>query len=465
MPRIVVIGGGISGLSAAFAIRTLASERGIPVELSVLESESTVGGKVRTIEADGFLCEWGVQGFLDNSPPTLELAKTLGLHKRLRAAAKAATNRWIVRHRRLEPVPMGPGLLFRSRILTLKGKLRLACEPFIRPRRSNEDETVAAFARRRLGKEALDNLIGPMVSGVFAGDPEALSVRSAFPKVAALEEKHGGLVRGMLALRKERGPSVGPGPSGTLHSFDRGMAVPVESLAKTLGNAVRLLTQAKALSRAGAGFAVHAEGGSFEADAVVLAVPAYEQARLLGPLDASMADLLSTIPYPPLAVICLGYKRAHVAHPLDGFGFLVPHSEPSRMRGKSRSISNSSTASEEGGEFSLPATSRTRAPRPSGRSPTMTARSFSVISSLLMGRALPVMVVMRAFSAGSQVAKHPSLYWRATASSMYGTSTRSLMRTMSVKKLRRPSSRAARAMAAGVLSSSHISRGIGSPMV
>ena len=333
MSRVIVVGAGISGLAAAFELRRQAAAAGRNLEVLVLEEQDQVGGKVRTVTDGGYLCETGVQAFLDNSPPTLALAEALGLAPRLRRAAEVAKKRWIYSRGKLEELPMSPPKFLKSRLLSFRGKLRAAWEPFARKRPPGVDETVAEFARRRLGNEALTVLVGPMVSGVFAGDPANLSVKSAFPKVVALEDKYGGLVRGMLALRKERGREVDAGPGGTLTSFDTGMATPCAELARSLGEAVRLRTAVTALERRGAAMRVALGDGHLDADAVVLAVPAYVQARLLQPHDPACAELLEQVPYPPLIVACLGFRREDVGHPLDGFGFLVPRREPIRLLG------------------------------------------------------------------------------------------------------------------------------------
>ncbi|HEY3358444.1 MAG TPA: protoporphyrinogen oxidase [Polyangia bacterium] len=329
MSRIVIVGAGISGLATAFEIRRRAAAAGTPVELTVLEEDALVGGKVRTRREEGYLCEWGVQAFLDNSPPTLELAHDLGLDPVLRRASPEAKKRWIYSRGALRPLPESPPAFLKSRLVSWRGKLRMACEPFIGRRKDGVDETLAEFARRRLGREALEVLIGPMVSGIFAGDPTNLSVKSAFPKVAVLEQKHGSLIRGMIALKKARGGPASAGPAGVLTSFDDGMATPCLALARELGEAVRLGHAVAGLARDGAGWTVRLAGDAapLRADAVVLAVPAYVQRRLLAPLDAAAADLLGQVPYPTLAVLCLGYRRDEVAHPLDGFGYLIPRRE------------------------------------------------------------------------------------------------------------------------------------------
>jgi oxygen-dependent protoporphyrinogen oxidase len=333
MSRIIVVGAGISGLAAAFEARRQAAAAGRGVEVLVLEEQDQVGGKVRTEAEDGYLCETGVQAFLDNSPPTLALAAALDLTPRLRRASDVAKKRWIYKGGTLHELAMSPPKFLKSKLISFKGKLRLAWEPFARKRPAGKDETVAEFARRRLGDEALTMLVGPMVSGVFAGDPANLSVRSAFPKVVALEDKYGGLIKGMLKLRKERKGEVDAGPGGTLTSFDTGMATPCATLAERLGDAVRLDTPVRALEQRGAGWRVVLADGHLDADAVVLAVPAYVQERLLAPHDPECAALLEQVPYPPLIVACLGFRREDVEHPLDGFGFLVPRREPIRLLG------------------------------------------------------------------------------------------------------------------------------------
>jgi len=334
MTRIVVVGAGISGLATAYELRRRAAAAGTPTEILLLEEEAEVGGKVRTDRQEGYLCETGVQAFLDNSPPTLELAHDLGLDEELRRAAPEAKTRWIFSRGRLQPLPESPPAFLKSRLVTWRAKLRLACEPLVRRYRGQDDETLAHFARRRLGREALEVLVGPMVSGVFAGDPERLSLRSAFPKVAALEQKYGGLIRGMLALKRERGGPASAGPGGKLTSFVPGMATPCLALARELGAAVRLGRRVTALRRDGPGFTLRlATGDEIPADLVILAVPAYVQRELLAPLDGPAADRLAEVPYPHLTVVCLGYRRADVAHPLGGFGYLVPRREGIQILG------------------------------------------------------------------------------------------------------------------------------------
>src|SRR6056297_3561088 len=201
--RVVVLGAGIAGLAAAYRIREQARERDLPVELLVLEAGHEVGGKIGTVGEDGFLCETGPNGFLDNEPATLRLVDDLGLHDDLQRSEDEARRRYLVRNGRMVEMHMNPAKFMRSPLLSSRAKLRMAGEYWVKPKTSDDDETVGDFGRRRLGREFTEVMLDSMVSGIFAGDVDRLSVAAAFPKVATLEEEHGGLFRGMLAKRRE----------------------------------------------------------------------------------------------------------------------------------------------------------------------------------------------------------------------------------------------------------------------
>jgi oxygen-dependent protoporphyrinogen oxidase len=327
---ITIVGGGISGLALAYLLK----EKGFS-ELLVLEAEERPGGKVKTEKADGFQCEWGVNGFLDNAPKTLELAQKLSLTP-LRSS-DAARKRYIYIDGKLRLVPENPKAFLTSDILSLPGKLRIGMEPFIKP--NPEDETVADFARRRLGREALERLIDPMASGVFAGDPEKMSVAASFPKIKNLERKYGSLIKGMIKMGKEakkagKGP-VGAGPGGTLTSFASGMEEIIVSLRQALGDKIKIKSRAESVEKLEKGFRIHLRGGSWiETETAVLACPAYESASILMDLDKGIAASLNEIEYPALSVISLGYTRkAKVSIPTDYFGFLVPARERRKILG------------------------------------------------------------------------------------------------------------------------------------
>jgi len=340
--QIVIAGGGIAGLSIAHAI----SRRDPTAEVVVLERSPRTGGNIRSEHIDGYLCEAGPDGFLDNAPATLALARAVGLESRLLPSNDAARKRYIVRGGRLCEVPGSVGAFLKTPLLSARGKLRIACEPFV-TRHHDVEESIHEFASRRIGPEAASILVDPMVSGIFAGDASALSLRACFPRMWQLEEDHGGLFRGMLATRRarRRDESVGT-PSGRLTSFAGGMSDLPDALTRELGSAVHTSTPVLEVCRrhpieVGHGmrsahrYAVRTSADTIDADAVVLSGPAAESATILQGIDPLLAAVLQSIPTAPLAVVCLGYDAPSIAPQcgLDGFGFLVPRSEGIRILG------------------------------------------------------------------------------------------------------------------------------------
>ncbi|GAB4252150.1 MAG: protoporphyrinogen oxidase [Deferrisoma sp.] len=335
-----MIGGGLSGLSAAWAVIRAAREAGVGADVTVCEREPVPGGKIRSERIGGYLCEAGPNGFLDNKPSTLAVSRAVGLGDRLLRSRDEARKRFVFAGGRLRQLPEDPMSFLASDVLSIRGKLRLAAEFLLPQGDPEEDESVAAFVRRRLGEEALDRLIDPMAAGIYAGDPEVMSLRSSFPKVYQLEQRFGGLLRGMMEMRKmaaaagAQGPASA-GPGGVLWSYPEGLEELIRGLVVAVGaERVRTGAAAETLERAGKAWTVRfADGTVAEADVLVLAVPAYDAARLVGPLDERLAALLQTIPYVPAAVVCTGLPREAVPHPLDGFGFLIPKSEGRRILG------------------------------------------------------------------------------------------------------------------------------------
>jgi len=316
--RVAIVGAGISGLALAERLAALGSE---PL---VLERAPRVGGRIATLEKDGFLLETGPNGFLDSAPKSIELVERIGLGPRLRRAGPEAKRRWIYLRGALRQVPSGPRDFFRSDILPLSAKLRIALEPFSR-RARDPDESIASFGRRHLGARATRDLLGAMVVGIHAGDAEKLSLPACFPRMAAIEREHRSLVLAMM--KRGRGGT----PPGTLTNLEGGMAALVQGLAAWLGAAVRTGVRVDAIRRDDQGIllsVVDAEGRhEIRADAVAITTPAGEAARLVEPLEPEVARLARAIPYAPLAVVHLAWPREKVAHPLDGFGFLVPPHE------------------------------------------------------------------------------------------------------------------------------------------
>jgi len=222
MKKIAIIGAGISGLSAAYYIKKLCPGAFV----AVLEKEDFAGGKMRTCRENGFLMEEGPNGFLDNKPHTLDLVAELGFSNRLFKSSDASRRRFIFLKNRLNRLPENPLRFLASRLMSVKGKARLLVEFFIKKGIPEHDESLHDFAVRRLGMEAAERLIDPMVSGIFAGDPKNMSLRAAFPRIYELERDYGGLFKGLIAVMKEkkrekkRGTPAGPG--GTLTSFTNG---------------------------------------------------------------------------------------------------------------------------------------------------------------------------------------------------------------------------------------------------
>jgi oxygen-dependent protoporphyrinogen oxidase len=331
--KISIVGAGISGLATAQAIL----KRNPQAELEVFESASRVGGKVESERtAEGYLCEWGVNGFLDKIPRTLELCREVGVAPV--RADKAAQKRFIFSEKALHQLPEKPPQFFTSRLLSIPGRLRVVFET-VAGGTDQADESLAEFATRRLGREAFEKLIDPMASGVFAGDATRLSLKSCFPRIHELENEYGSLIRGLISLQKKArreksDKKVGAGPGGTLTSFADGMSVLTDRIAQELGPRLRLDCPVAGLEPRGRGFALHlADGTERETDALVLAVPAYVQSRLLRDLDPELAALLSEIEYPALAVVCFGYDRSRIKAGPEGFGFLVPSREKRTILG------------------------------------------------------------------------------------------------------------------------------------
>lgn len=323
-----VVGAGLAGLAAAWRL----ARAGVRVVL--FEAGPHAGGVIRSVGEGGFLAEEGANSFTDPPPAVRALLAEAGLEGRRLASSPEARRRYVVRGGRPLAVPAGPPGLLTTRLLSAGGKLRVLREPWAR-RRPEGEESVAAMVRRRLGGEVLDYLVEPFVAGIYAGDPERLSARHAFPRLSALEERHGSLLRGARSAARERREAGGPRDPAIL-SFPGGMEELPRALAAGLGGALRLGTPVRAVRRAGEGWRVEAGGGAGETfGAVVLAVPAHALAALEtdGARGRAGLDALSAIPHAAVAVRVMGFRREDVAHPLDGFGMLVPRVERRRILG------------------------------------------------------------------------------------------------------------------------------------
>lgn len=336
MKKISIVGGGISGLTVAYTL--LANKEDL--EITIFESENRAGGKIWSDKTDGFLCEKGPNGFLDNKPRTLELCKSLGIDPV--RSNENSKKRFIFLNNSLNALPETPLSFIKSKTLSLGGKLRLLYE-LIAPK-GPEDETVAEFIKRRLGSEALEKLIDPMCSGVYAGDPYKMSMKNCFPRIKELEQEYGSLIKAMIKITKQRkaevaqqenkeNAKVSVAPGGTLTSFYNGAQTITDALVDRLGGRLKVGVSVKRISENKGTYQVETSDGSCNADIVIIATPAYAASDMLQDLDKKLSNTLTHIPYPHVAVVCFGYKKEHVTHPLNGFGFLVPHIENRKILG------------------------------------------------------------------------------------------------------------------------------------
>jgi oxygen-dependent protoporphyrinogen oxidase len=331
MARIVIVGGGLSGLSLAYRLE----QRWAALEAVVLEQQTSVGGTISTLERDGFRIEAGPNGFLDTNPATRDLCLELGLADRLiPASEESSRNRFVLLGGHLHRLPNSFLSFLTTDVVSWTAKLNVLVERF-RPRRvSAADESIDSFVRRRVGNELATTLADAFVTGIFAGDPKLLSVQAALPRLAAFERDHGSILRGMAAARRQRKADAPPvtGAStqraGQMWSFREGLQVLVATLRQRLRGPVLSGVQVRRVQRQPEGWRVSGEGQEgWSADAVALTCPAWRQAELLADVDGELAAQVGSIPYNRVAVVALGYPAAAVPHRLDGFGYLSPQRE------------------------------------------------------------------------------------------------------------------------------------------
>ena len=323
----LVIGGGISGLVCAYALQKAG------IEVLLVEASPRAGGVIHSIARDGFLLELGPQSF-SCTAQLRALCADLGIADQLLEAPPKAP-RYVLVNGALRHVPLSRPAFFLSPLINGSTKWALARDVFGKSTPPNSDESVAAFTRRKFSDQLLDRLVGPFVSGVYAGDPEKLSIRSAFPSVYEAEKAAGSIVRGMLKMAKTK---KGPRESPTLNAFRDGNETLARTIANKLGSTILLQTNVTSIGRQSGGeFEVHLEGNSSKdsvlAKSVIIATPTDVTGRLLSLLDSSFESLLTSVEYAAVAVVSLGYRKSDVGHSLDGFGFLVPRSAGLRVLG------------------------------------------------------------------------------------------------------------------------------------
>ncbi len=327
--KVAIIGGGISGVSVAFKLSKL-KDKG--VETTLFESSSRLGGTIETVHKDGYDVEAGTNGFLNSKPFTLDIFTEAGLSDKLVRSEDSARKRFIQRNNKLVRLPETGLAFLKSPLISFKGKIRLAIEFFVK-KGSSDDESLADFIKRRLGVEALDYLISPMVSGIFAGNPEKMSINSSFPVIKNLEQEYGGLIKSLLSLkrRKKGNKKAGPGgPGGILLSYEGGMGEAVKDLAKVCvanGVDIKLSSSVDEVSKKDDKFIIKVGKEKHQFDKVIVTSPAYCSSVFLDKLDKELSETLLSIPYSPIFVSGLGYNNSDMDDSLNGFGYLIPTKE------------------------------------------------------------------------------------------------------------------------------------------
>jgi protoporphyrinogen/coproporphyrinogen III oxidase len=343
--RVAVVGGGIAGLATAFRVQQAARGNRPPVHVTLFESSTSLGGKIVTEAADGFIIEGGPDSFLQQKPQALQLARELGLEPELIGANTGQKKLYSVRRGRLISMPAGMNFIIPTRwaqflaspLLTWPGKLLLGLDLVLPARKDAGDESVADFIRRRMGQEALEVIAEPLMAGIHVADPERQSLLATFPRYRLLEQQYGSLIRGTRARMRaaQQSGKISPGNdepwrNSTILTFRAGMGTLVDALAKVLHGAQILtgceVTQVRPQAAVGC-LVTTRDGESRAFDAVVLATPAGISAGLLAPFTPGLAQALSAIRYVSTATVTLAYRQADLDRVLDGVGFIIPRIE------------------------------------------------------------------------------------------------------------------------------------------
>lgn len=339
MTRIGIIGGGITGLAAAYELHKN------DILCTLIEESSQVGGKIATAHEKGFVIEGGPDSFLATKAWAVELCHELGLNDRLIPSNTDQREVFILNDGKLVPLPDGVMLVVPTKFLPFvttpliswPGKIRMGMDLFIPPREENGDESLGSFIRRRLGQEALEKIAEPLMAGIHNADPDELSLRASFPRFADIEQTYGSLIRGMIAARAKRRTarqnSDGNRLSSQFLTLRGGVGELVDALLDTLDDdALMTGRRATRIEKKSAGYTIHLDNSQcVDAEGVILATPAHVSADLVTGFNPELAAGLRQIRYVSTATVSLGYRRDQIDHPLDGFGFLVPATEHRRI--------------------------------------------------------------------------------------------------------------------------------------
>lgn len=344
MKRVVIVGGGIAGLAAAYYLQTRGQGR---VEYILIESAPVLGGKIVSLREKGFVVEGGPDSFITQRTNALELCRELGLGDDLIGTNDAARQVYVWSRGQLHPMPDGVMLIIptkitpflKSPLISWRGKLRMGLDAVIPPKQGDGDESLAHFVRRRLGNEALDKIAEPMIAGIYVADAEYLSLKSTFPRFLDMEKKYGGLLRGVMAQKRANGAPNGNGNGNgkarlpMFMTLRNGVQQLTDAIAARLDvNAVLTNRRVTHVTRNANGYILElSDDTSLNADVLIFATPAYVTAELLRDLDPQLAAQLGQIRYVSTATVSLGFKRGEVTHPLKGFGFVVPRGEKRKI--------------------------------------------------------------------------------------------------------------------------------------
>ena len=344
---VAIVGGGIAGMACAFHLQEKATSEGKPIEYALLERSDRWGGKLRTETIDGygdapFIVEAGPDSFITQKPWGLQLARQLGLESEFLPTNDHKRKTFVLHKGRPAAMPDGVLLIVPTKftpfaltpLISPWGKLRMGMDLFIPARTDESDETLADFIERRLGREALDKIAEPLLSGIYNAEAEKQSMLATFPRFREMEKQHGSLMRGMLASMRARLTAPKPNgangskPMSMFMSLAGGMERLIDALRPRLTGDCRLGTGVQSIRPNGAGYRLElSDGGTLDADAIVLAVPTYVAGPLLAEIAPEATAKLGDIRYVSTGTISFAYKRDEIAHPLDGFGVVIPRSE------------------------------------------------------------------------------------------------------------------------------------------
>lgn len=334
--RVAIVGGGISGLATAHRLAELDPH----LSVTLFEQEDRIGGVLETSVQDGFLFEWGADNFVTNVPWAVDLCRRIGFADELLETDSKHRGAFVVRRGRLRRIPQGFIIMAPSRvwpvvatpILSPWGKLRMAAEFFVPRRRDRADESLASFVIRRFGRETYDRLVQPLIGGIYTGDPRLLSLQATMPRFRDMEERHGSLIRAVMSQAARPSQAERASSGGRYSMFvapRRGISSLLQALIDRLpAHTIQLGTRVRRLMRQPDGvWQVELDNGHpapSPFDAVVVAAPARAAARLVEPIDNELSQSLTRIHHSGCCIVSLAYRRSQVAHPLDGFGFVVP---------------------------------------------------------------------------------------------------------------------------------------------